>query len=40
MPRFHNRNNIRTQFTAEEEAARDIEEQRWRDAAPARALED
>ena len=32
-------NNIRTQFTAEEETARDIEEQAWSDAAPARALE-
>ena len=26
MPRFHNINNVRVQFTAEEEAARDAEE--------------
>ena len=26
MPRFHNRNNVRIQFTAQEEAARDAEE--------------
>mgnify|MGYP003150130065 CR=1 FL=1 len=38
MPRFHNRNETRVQFTAEEETARDVEEQAWSDAAPARAL--
>ncbi len=38
MPRYHNRNGNRVQFTAEEEAARDAEEQAWADAAPARAL--
>jgi len=26
MPRFHNKNNVRIQFTAEEETARDAEE--------------
>ena len=38
MPRYHNINGQRVQFTAEEEAARDAEEQAWADAAPARAL--
>ena len=38
MPRYHNINGERVQFTAEEEAARDAEEQAWADAAPARAL--
>ena len=38
MPRYHNINGNRVQFTAEEEAARDAEEQAWADAAPARAL--
>jgi len=38
MPRFHNINGNRVQFTAEEETARDVEEQAWSDAAPARAL--
>ncbi len=38
MPRYHNINGVRVQFTAEEEAARDAEEQAWADAAPARAL--
>ena len=40
MPRYHNINGNRVQFTAEEEAARDAEEQAWADAAPARALSD
>ena len=31
MPRFHNINGIKVQFTAEEEAATDIEEQAWID---------
>ena len=39
MPRFHLRNGIRVQYTAEEETARDAEEQAYADAAPARALE-
>ena len=37
MPRFHNINGERVQFTAEEEAARDAEEQAWADGALARA---
>ena len=40
MTRYHRINGERVQFTAEEETARDAEEQAWRDAAPARALED
>ena len=40
MPRYHNINGNRVQFTAEEETARDVEEQAWADAAPARALAD
>ena len=39
MPRYHNINGNKVQFTAEEETARDAEEQAWADAAPARALE-
>jgi len=31
MPRFHNISGTRVQFTAEEEAARDLEEQAWAD---------
>ena len=38
MPRFHNINGVKVQFTAEEEAARDAEENAVADAAPARAL--
>ena len=38
MPRYHNINGNRVQFTAEEEAARDIEEAAWTNEAPARAL--
>ena len=40
MPRYHNINGNRVQFTAEEETARDAEEKAWVDAAPARALAD
>ena len=39
MPRYHNINGTKVQFTAEEETARDAEEKAWADAAPARALE-
>jgi len=39
MPRYHNINGEMVQFTAEEETARDAEEQAYNDAAPARALE-
>ena len=38
MPRYHNINGNIVQFTAEEEAARDAEEQAWADGALARAL--
>jgi hypothetical protein len=38
MPRYHNINGNKVQFTAEEETARDTEEQAHADAAPARAL--
>ena len=37
MPRYHNINGERVQFTAEEEAARDAEEAAWADGALARA---
>ena len=37
MPRYHNINGEIVQFTAEEEAARDAEEQAWEDGALARA---
>ena len=37
MPRYHNINGNRVQFTAEEEAARDAEEKAWADGAVARA---
>ena len=40
MPRFHNINGNRVQFTAEEETARDAEEQAWADGAVARAQAD
>ena len=39
MPRYHNINGVRVQFTAEEEAARDAEEKAWTDSAPARRME-
>jgi len=38
MPRYHNINGVKVQFTAEEETARDNEETAWANAAPARAL--
>jgi hypothetical protein len=40
MPRFHNVNNVKIQFSAEEEAARDAEEQVWADGAEARLAND
>ena len=40
MPRFHNINGVRVQFTAEEETARDVEEQAWADGAFDRAIAD
>ena len=36
MPRYHNINGEIVQFTAEEETARDAEEQAWADGALAR----
>ena len=39
MPRYHNINGEIIQFTAEEETARDAEEQAWADGALARAQE-
>jgi len=38
MPRFHNINGKRVQFTAQEETARDAEEQAWNDASADRKL--
>ena len=38
MPRFKMVNGERIQFTAEEEKARDLEEQAWADGAPARRM--
>ena len=38
MTRYNLIHNVKVPFTAEEEAARDVEEQAWRDAAPVRAL--
>ena len=40
MPRYHNINGNIVQFTAEEEAARDAEEQAWADGAFNRAIAD
>ena len=40
MPRFHNINGVKVQFTDAEETARDNEETAWANAAPARALAD
>ena len=33
MPRYHNINGVKVQFTAEEETNRDAEEQAWADGA-------
>ncbi len=38
MPRYKMVNGIKIQFTAEEEKARDLEEQAWADGAPARRM--
>ena len=40
MPRYHNINANRVQFTAEEETARDAEEKAWADGALGRAQAD
>ena len=36
MPRYHNVDNQKIQYTEAEELARDAEEQQWIDEAPAR----
>ena len=38
MPRYHNINGVKVQFTAEEETARDNEETAWENGALDRAL--
>ena len=38
MPRYHKVNGVKVQFTAEEETARDAEEQAWADGALDREL--
>ena len=40
MPRYHNINGVKVQFTAEEETARDAEEKAWEDGAVVRAQAD
>ena len=40
MPRYHNINGVKVQFTDAEETARDNEEAAWANAAPTRALEE
>ena len=40
MPRYHNINGEKVQFTAAEETARDAEEQAWADGALGRAQAD
>ena len=40
MPRYHNINGNRVQFTAAEETVRDAEEKAWEDGALARAQAD
>ena len=40
MPRYHNINGNKVQFTAEEETARDAEEKAWADGALGRAQAD
>tara|TARA_R100000322_G_scaffold44457_1_gene27800 strand:+ start:229 stop:516 length:288 start_codon:yes stop_codon:yes gene_type:complete len=40
MPRYHNINGVRIQFTAEEETARDAEEAAWEAGALGRAQDD
>ena len=38
MPRYHNINGVKVQFTAEEESAWDAKEKAWADSALDRAL--
>ena len=37
MPRYHNINGVKTQFSVDEESARDAEEKAWADGAATRA---
>jgi len=39
MPRYHNINGVKVQYTAEEETARDAEERAWSDGQLDRDLE-
>lgn len=39
MPRYHNINGVKVQFTAEEETARDAEELAWNNGAFDRSME-
>jgi hypothetical protein len=39
MPRYHNINGVKVQFTAEEETARDAEEKSWADGQLNRDLD-
>ena len=40
MPRYHNINGVKVQFTAEEEALRDAEELEWTNGAFDRSMEE
>ena len=40
MPRYHNINGVKVQFTAEEETARDAEELAWNNGAFDRSMEE
>ena len=40
MPRYHNINGVKVQFTAEEEALRDAEELEWTNSAFDRSMEE
>ena len=40
MPRYHMINNVKVQFTAEEETQKDAEEKIWADGAAAREMND
>jgi len=39
MPRYYKVNGVKVQFTAEEETARDLEEQQWNEGAFDRSME-
>ncbi len=40
MPRYHNINGVKVQFTAEEETARDAEELAWNNGAFNRSMDE